>query len=72
MNSKFVLECAVCKRQVDELHSSRDIRTNAMLYLVRCHGQEQRVELPEYLVERAGPNGISIGRAFELPELEKK
>ena len=63
------LICAVCGREVDELRSTYDVRTRAMLYLVRCHGQEQRVELSEYLIAEAGPRGITVGRAFDVPQI---
>ena len=54
--------CHVCGRPVDELWAERQERTYTTLFIARCHGQEQAVELSEELVQAA--TMISYGLAF--------
>lgn len=37
--------CAVCQTPVEELCAFEDARTMALIYVVRCHGSVERVEI---------------------------
>ena len=56
-------ECAQCKKPVDELIRLYDNLRMCMIFVVRCHGAEERVELTDKLLyEFSG--GMSFGQAF--------
>jgi hypothetical protein len=63
--------CAVCERPVSQFIFSSDINRRISIYIARCHGAEQRVELSDLDVMCAGPHGVSVTRAFDAPKLEK-
>lgn len=64
--------CAVCGRQVDHFEHTRDASTHANEFVARCHGEEQRVTLSAKAIEMAGPDGISMLRAFDSARLAKE
>lgn len=54
--------CYMCGKQVDEMITERQQRTYTTVFIVRCHGQEQAVELCEKMIQ--GCERISYGLAF--------
>ncbi len=63
-----VVECAVCGRQVDELRRYADVLRSEVVFVVRCHGAEDRFERTEAQVaagtiERIVAFGNSTGGA---------
>lgn len=63
-------ECAVCNKPVDELiqlpHSPF---RRSVVYIARCHGAEERVELSD--ADLVAAKEITVGRAFCTPLLEE-
>jgi hypothetical protein len=59
--------CAVCKREVDEIMSYRDEMLHCMVFVVRCHGAEQQINLDDSILLEA--TRISMGEAFATKEL---
>lgn len=59
--------CAVCGHEVDEFMTFRDEMRHVNVYVVRCHGDEQTVEMDDIVIEDA--TSLSLGRAFATPRL---
>lgn len=57
--------CAICGRPVEHFEFSRDDDRRLNLYEAKCHGATQRVVLTDMCIQRAGPDGIMMGRAFD-------
>lgn len=62
--------CAVCKKTVQQIICFENLMTDTTVYLARCHGQEEKVELSRYMM--IGTKSIEAGVAFadKLPELD--
>lgn len=64
-----VPRCALCQRPVDELVSWFDVMRREWVFVAKCHGQTERVVVPEELLV-AAMRGVSLGDAFRgAPEL---
>lgn len=62
--------CAVCRRRVERLTADEDFDTGAMVFVARCHGAEERVEIDRReIVEGAR---IEAGVAFAAPQIEAR
>jgi len=62
--------CAVCRKWVDRLTADEDFDTGAMVFVARCHGAEERVEIDRReIVEGAR---IEAGVAFAAPQIEAR
>lgn len=62
--------CAICQRPVEHFHEMRNHMTMVTAYEVRCHGAIQRVDLSDMTVMRAGPDGVSMGMAFDTQRIK--
>ncbi|HEF4732720.1 hypothetical protein [Burkholderia multivorans] len=58
--------CAICHRIVDHFEMNHDYVTGRRKFTARCHGETQIQYLDDRDLERLGPDGISIGYAFDL------
>ncbi len=56
--------CAVCKRPVQWIGSSRVESLGRTYWRVRCHGAEEETWLDDAEAVRAGSHGVVIGEAF--------
>jgi hypothetical protein len=54
--------CAVCKRTVERISSTRDPQTGALVIMVQCHGQEEIVRLSDS--DLMNMNSMKLGPAF--------
>jgi hypothetical protein len=56
--------CAICNKPVDELIHAPDLLRQEEIFVAKCHGQIERVEIPRnFLVDKA--LHMSFGRCFE-------
>jgi hypothetical protein len=65
--------CAVCLRPVDHFEERVEEFIGRRVFVVRCHGQSQRISLDE--AEMSNVRTIELGRAFvpvlALPPVER-
>ena len=62
--------CAVCDKPVDECRRFDETTTDAMVWIVRCHGAEERVRLTMAELARLGSAprpGVAFQSAPALP-----
>lgn len=61
--------CAVCRRPVEGISTSRDLRDGSLVFTVWCHGQEETARLSE--ADQIRMNSMTLGPAFaSRPMLE--
>ena len=58
------LRCAVCSRVVDRVTSEDLPGQSKVLFIVRCHGTEEHMELTYEEIQRMEPDSIEFAPAF--------
>jgi hypothetical protein len=59
--------CAVCDKRVDSIEEIRQPHVRKTLYIVRCHGQEERTVLGDEVI--LDSYSIEVGTAFATRRL---
>jgi hypothetical protein len=59
--------CAVCQKPVERIERMISLTARTMVFVVRCHGQIERAELPEEIAVLGRFHGF--GEAFKMPSL---
>lgn len=62
--------CAVCEREVEHLELNYDVLADRNIYVARCHGAREIVEIEIELL--CGVTDIEVGRAFVTPTLKER
>lgn len=61
--------CAVCKRPVERMESSRDTLAHSYTFVAHCHGASQTLVMPEGMLQDALLIGAAL--AFADPTVRK-
>lgn len=63
------IQCAVCERPVERVEQVDDAHRAVVVLVVRCHGDEERVELTYKDLAEADRDSLTFAPAFSRPKL---
>lgn len=46
-----LIHCARCSKPVDKIHAERNFASDSLLFVVECHGEEDRCEIDRYFLD---------------------
>ena len=61
--------CYKCQKPVDSFTEKKDLDVRTNIYIAKCHGSEERVELTEEFLINYSPE---MGYAFETDEINNE